>query len=202
MEVIFVAILSDGVYDGAMEPVLVLVAPGFEEIELVAPVDIMRRLGIPVVLAGVCGRLVEGAHGMVVQADMLMVDVDAEKFSAIVLPGGEASWLLRDTPGVLRLVSTMYAAGKVVGAICAAPIVLEAAGILGGCHITCYPASAVTSAIKSAAEIIPTLAMTDRNIVTGRGPGAAVEFAFEIVKTLGIDHDMIVSLREEMCLPR
>lgn len=178
-----------------MKPVLVLLAPGFEEIEFTAPVDILRRLEIPVTTAGVKGRLVEGAHGICMQADMLMVDVEPEEYDGIILPGGAASWLLRDTPGVLRLVRTMHAAGKLVAAICAAPIALEAAGVLAGRKVTCYPADAVTNDIRSASlQDAPTV--TDGNIITGKGPGAALEFSFAI----GAYFEKAVdSLRREMC---
>ena len=95
-----------------MQPVLFLMAPGFEEIEFCAPVDILRRLEIPVKLVGVQGRRVEGAHGITMEADMLLVDVDSSQYSGVVLPGGAASWTLRDTPGVLKLVREMQAADK------------------------------------------------------------------------------------------
>ncbi len=174
-------------------------APGFEEIELSAPVDILRRLDIPVVLAGVAGRRVEGAHGLVMEADMLLVDVDAAHYSGVILPGGAASWTLRDTPAVLKLAREMAAAGKLVAAICAAPIALERAGLLKGRTITCYPAKLVTDDIVSAASISDRPAVTDGNIVTGRGPGAALEFGFELGKYLG-KADRVAALREEMCV--
>ncbi len=181
-----------------MQPVLVLMAPGFEEIELCAPIDIMRRLDIPVTTAGLKGRYVQGAHGMVVAADMLMVDAEVQNFSAIMLPGGPASWLLRDTPGVRKLVQDMYAAGKTVAAICAAPIALEAAGVLKGHRVTCYPG--VEKELCSAAEVCTCPAVTDGAIVTGRGPGAALEFGFELATALG-KGEQVPALREAMCVP-
>lgn len=180
-----------------MKPILFIVAPGFEEIELAAPVDILRRLEIPVVTAGLQGRAAEGAHGVPVTADMLMVDVDPEQYDGIVLPGGPASWTLRDTPGVLALVRAFHAAGKLVGAICAAPIALEAAGVLEGRRATCYPA--VKGDLKSAAEVLDTPAATDGNIVTGRGPGAALEFGFALADYLGCA-EKTPSLRRDMCV--
>ncbi len=179
-----------------MKPILVLLAPGFEEIEFCAPVDILRRLEIPVVTAGVKSRLVEGAHGINMQADMLMVDVEPEQFGGIILPGGAASWTLRDTPGVLKLVRTMHAAEKLVAAICAAPIALEAAGVLRERRITCYPAQDVTKDISSATTICPDATVTDGNIVTGKGPGAALEFGFALAQYLGKDTS---ALRQAMC---
>lgn len=178
-----------------MKPLLVLLAPGFEEIEFSAPVDILRRLDVPVITAGVKGRLVEGAHGISMRSDMLLVDVEAEDFDGVILPGGAASWLLRDTPAVLKLVRAMHKAEKLVAAICAAPIALEAAGVLAERKVTCYPAEAVTNDIKSA-TLCDEPAVTDGNIITGRGPGAALEFGFALGAYLGKDVD---SLRKEMC---
>lgn len=178
-----------------MKPLLVLLAPGFEEIEFSAPVDILRRLEIPVVTAGVKGRLVEGAHDIHMQADMLLVDVEPADYDGVILPGGAASWLLRDTPAVLKLVRTMHAAGKLVAAICAAPIALEAAGVLKERKVTCYPADAVTNDIKSA-TLCEKPTVTDGNIITGRGPGAALEFGFALGAYFGKD---VATLRKEMC---
>lgn len=179
-----------------MNPVLVIMAPGFEEIELSAPIDILRRLDIPVVTAGMNGRSVEGAHGITMAAEMLLVDVDPEKYSGIILPGGPASWTLRDTPAVLTNVRKMHAEGKLVAAICAAPIALEAAGVLKGRKVTCYPS--VKEELASAAEVCDCPAVTDGNIVTGRGPGAAPEFGFELGRYFGKSAE-VEKLRSDMC---
>lgn len=182
-----------------MKPILVLMAPGFEEIELCAPVDILRRLDFEVVTAGVESRRVEGAHGMIMEADMLLVDVDANLYDAVVLPGGPASWLLREAPAVLELVREMDAADKLVAAICAAPLALETAGVIQGCKITCYPAEAVTDDLVSVAEISDATTVSCGNIVTGRGPGAALEFGFAIAAALGKAKEAD-AMREEMCV--
>ena len=180
-----------------MKPLLVLMAPGFEEIELTAPIDILRRLEIPVVTAGLKGREVEGAHGMVVKAEKLVVDVNPVDYDGIILPGGPASWLLRDTPAVLSLVRSMHQEGKLVAAICAAPIALEAAGVLNGRRVTCYPG--VEGDLKSAAEVVAEPAVTDGKLVTGRGPGAALEFGFALGAALG-KAEQVAQLRVAMCV--
>lgn len=180
---------------------LFLMAPGFEEIELCAPVDILRRLNIPVTLVGVENRMVQGAHGITMQADMLLVDVDSRLYSGVVLPGGAASWTLQKTPGVLHLVREMQASGKLVAAICAAPIALEAAGVINQRCITCYPAEDVTGDIKSAAEISDAAAVRDGNLITGRGPGAALEFGFELAAYF-CPQEKVDALRRAMCAER
>lgn len=179
-----------------MNPVLVIMAPGFEEIELAAPIDILRRLDIPVVTAGLQGRSVEGAHGMVMSAEMLLVDVEPALYSGVILPGGPASWTLRDTPAVLSVVRRMHEEGKLVAAICAAPLALEAAGVIKGRKVTCYPS--VKEELSSAAEVGDCPAVTDGNIVTGRGPGAALEFGFELGRYLGKKEE-VEKLRSDMC---
>lgn len=179
-----------------MKPVLVLMAPGYEEIELIAPIDILRRLEIPVVTAGLKSRSVEGAHGITTMADMLMVDVNPEDYSGIILPGGPASWLLRDTPGVLSLVRAMHKEEKLVAAICAAPIALEAAGVIACRRVTCYPG--VESELKSA-MVVPEPAVIDGMVVTGRGPGAALEFGFALGRVLG-KAEQVAELRVAMCV--
>lgn len=182
-----------------MNPVVVLLEKGFEEIEFSAPVDILRRLGIPVVTAGVSSRMTEGAHGMMMQADMLLVDVDAALYSGVVLPGGPASWKLRETPAVLRLVREMHAAGKPVGAICAAPLALQAAGILKGRRITAYPDDAVFADLKDPAAIVSESAVRDGNIVTGQGPCAAFDFAFALAECVGVPSEKIEAMKKAMC---
>ena len=180
-----------------MKPILFIIAPGFEEIELTAPIDILRRLEIPVMTAGLNGLSASGAHGIPVMAEMLISSAHAMDFSGIVLPGGPASWDLRDTPAVLSLVRDMHEEGKLVGAICAAPIALEAAGVLAGRRVTCYPS--VKGDLKSAAEVLDTPTATDGNIVTGRGPGAALEFGFALADYLGFA-DKTPALRRDMCM--
>ncbi len=183
-----------------MDPLLVPLTSGFEEIEFSAPVDILRRLDIPVVTAGVESRQIEGAHGVVVQPDMLLVDVDPALFSGVVLPGGPASWKLRETPAVLKIVREMNAAGKLVAAICAAPLVLQAAGVLRGRHITAYPAEDVVKDLTDAGEVTSRPVMRDGNIVTGRGPGASLEFGFAIAEYMGVEPMSIESMKEAMVI--
>lgn len=180
------------------KPVVVLVAPGFEEVELTAPVDILRRLGIKVVLAGVQGLSVKGAHDITLQADMLLVDVEAEQFAGVILPGGAASWTLRDTPAVLALVREMHKKEKLVAAICAAPIALEAAGVLAGRHITCYPAPDVRTAVPSAKAVLEEQVVVDGNIITGRGPAAALDFGYALGAYLGCAQQ-VPGLKADMC---
>lgn len=177
------------------DPLLVIMCPGFEEMEFTAPVDILRRLGISVTTAGLQSRNVEGAHGITMRADMLLVDVDTACFSGVILPGGPASWTLRDTPAVLKIVREMNAAGKPVAAICAAPLALEAAGVIKGRRVTCYPS---VQADLTSATVCQEPTCTDGNIITGKGPCAAAEFGFALGCYLGKTEE-VARLRREMC---
>lgn len=104
-----------------MKKVAILAAPGFEEIELMAPLDILRRLNMDVVLAGVQSDKVVSTHEVTVSTDTMLDKLHADKLDALILPGGAGSWVLRDTPEVIHLVKKMHEAGKLVAAICAAP---------------------------------------------------------------------------------
>ena len=180
------------------KPVVVLVAPGFEEVELTAPVDILRRLGIKVVLAGVQGLMVKGAHDLTLKADMLLVDVEAEQYRGVILPGGPASWTLRETPAVLALVRDMHKSEKLVAAICAAPIALAAAGVLGGRSITCYPAPDVCKDVAGAKVVLEEQVVVDGNIITWRGPAAALDFGYALGAYLGCAQ-AVSKLKDDMC---
>lgn len=165
--------------------IAVLLADGFEEIEALAPADVWRRLGFEVILTSINGaEQVTGAHGIQVKADALLADISADTLDAVVLPGGmPGSKNLRDSECVLALVRTMAADGKVAAAICAAPIVLERAGVLSGVRYTMYPG------FEAEMSSAPTGNLTEvcGNIVTGKGPGAAFAFAACVAAKLGAD---------------
>ncbi|MCK5843642.1 MAG: DJ-1/PfpI family protein, partial [Victivallales bacterium] len=119
--------------------VAVLLADGFEEIEAITPIDILRRLEFNVIIAGLSDD-VSGAHGIKIDVDKSLDDLSAKNLDAVLLPGGlPGSTHLRDDERVIRLVREMAEAGKIVSAICAAPIVLAKAGLMKGKTCTGYP---------------------------------------------------------------
>jgi 4-methyl-5(b-hydroxyethyl)-thiazole monophosphate biosynthesis len=165
-----------------MSKVAVLFAEGFEEIEAVAIVDVLRRAGVDVQMAGVASDVVVGANGISVNMDATLDAVKAADLDGIVLPGGiPGATNLRDNADVLALVREVHAAGKVVGAICAAPIALEAAGLLDGKSVTCYPSfdEQLSNVNYTSARV-----EQDGRIITGKGPGAAIEFGLKLVEEL------------------
>ncbi len=160
--------------------VLLLLADGFEEIEAVAPIDILRRAEVDVTVAAVGGHLsVTGKTGITVTADCLLADRKHDAFDALVLPGGPAARSLKENPEVLDLVRTSFSRGLVVGAICAAPIVLRKAGVLEGKSYTAH-----FSVSDELPEIRLEAVVTDGTVITSRGAGTAVDFGLALVTAL------------------
>ena len=169
-----------------MPNILVILASGFEEIEAVAPADIWRRLGFKVTFAGLDDMQITGAHGIVLEADALLEEVADLDYDAVFLPGGmPGSTNLRDSEKVCSLISSMAEAGKVVSAICAAPMVLSKCNVLNGKKFTMYPG--MESFLLPGNMPSNKSAVRDGNIVTGKGPGAVFDFAVEVAQALGVD---------------
>ena len=163
--------------------VLIILADGFEEIEAITPIDVLRRAGVEVAVAGLSGKMVTGAHGIHFQADLALDDYK-DLPDAIILPGGlPGAQNLGESKKVTELVKKMNSQNKVVGAICAAPaLVLAQTGILDGKRATCYPGfeKKFPSSITFSSDRV----VVDGNIITSRGPGSAFEFALELVEQL------------------
>jgi protein deglycase len=163
--------------------VLVPLADGFEEIEAVTIVDTLRRAGIAVTTAGLRSTSVDGAHGISVKADVTFEQVDAANFDMLVLPGGmPGTTNLAEDPRVLAFTRTMHEQGKRLSAICAAPMVLAKAGVLGKTPVTCYPG--VESKLGDATFRADLRVVKSGRVITSRGPGTALEFSLAIVEEL------------------
>lgn len=164
---------------------VVLLAEGFEEIEAVTVIDVLRRAGVEVVAAGVGGNLgIEGAHGIEIQADRRLEDISGVQPDLVVLPGGmPGATNLATDPGVLELVRNAAAAGRLVAAICAGPLGLREAGVLAQRRMTCYPtfADQFPGSRYEKADVV-----RDANVITGSGPGTALRFALALVEALGL----------------
>jgi 4-methyl-5(b-hydroxyethyl)-thiazole monophosphate biosynthesis len=180
-----------------MARVLLPLAKGFEEVEAVSLIDVMRRGGIEVVVAYLDSSSVLGANGITIQADTPIDDLTADKFDMIVLPGGwDGTYALADSDKVQSLLKDFKNRDKVIGAICAAPFALNRAGVLGD-EYTCYPS--VEESIKLDGYRKDKMVVTDGNILTSRGPGTALCFGLEIVKRL-VGVDTYEALKEGMLL--
>ncbi len=158
---------------------LVPLAEGFEEIEAMTIIDVLRRAGVDVTVAALGKSPVTGAHDVAVSADTELDAVHERSFDAVVLPGGPGAKRLCDDERVKKLAQRLAAEGKLVAAVCAAPIALEAAGVLRGKRATVFPGNALPSA-----ELVEEGVVVDGNVITGRGPGVALEFALALVEKL------------------
>lgn len=163
--------------------VLMPLAEGFEEIEALTVVDILRRAEIDVVMAGQKEGLVEGAHKIVVQPDASLDKIDFKDFDGIILPGGYPGYVnLGKDERILNLVREMDRAGKYVTAICCAPYVLMKAGVLQGRKATVSPSG--KKEVSAAAKYCEDRVVVDGNLITSQSPGTAMEFALRLVEVL------------------
>ena len=160
--------------------IIFILADGFEEIEAFAPVDFLRRLGFEVVIVGTENIRIKGSHNIIVEADMLLSDLSGMP-KAVILPGGmPGSTNLRDNKTVIELVRNVCEKGNLVAAICAAPIALNAAGILGGKTITSHPS--VEDTFEENVNYTGNRVERDGNIITAKAAGVSFEFAAEIAE--------------------
>ena len=164
-----------------MKTIFVFLADGFEEIEALTPVDVLRRAGLFVQTVSVMDeQVVKGAHGVPVMADKMFADVNPEDAEMILLPGGMPGATNLDAhEGLSKMIFEFAKAKKDFAAICAAPLVLGNRGLLEGKKATCYPGF---ETYLQGAEYTAALVEKDDNFITGKGPGAAMEFAFAIVE--------------------
>ena len=172
--------------------VLVLLADGFEEIEALTPIDVLRRAGLSVVSCGLSGSLVRGAHGIYVKADTSPEEVDPREIDMLILPGGMPGATNIDAhPSTDIFIDAVKKNGGRLAAICAAPLVLGRRGLLAGKRACCYPG--FESELRGA-ELSEWGVVTDGNVTTARGMGVALDFSKELVRlTLGEDKARAIS---------
>jgi len=177
-----------------MHSVLVPLADGVEEMEAVIVIDTLRRAGWNVVVAGL-NSPVEASRGVKLLPDLLWEEVEPAGFEALVLPGGaDGVANLIAEPTILEAIRNLSAHGRIVAAICAAPLVLQAAGVLEGRTVTCHPG--VRAELEST-SVVDESVVVDGRIVTSRGPGTAFEFALALIAMLD-DEDAARAVAEPM----
>ena len=162
--------------------IYMFLADGFEEVEALAPLDILRRANADIVSVGVTGDYIKGAHDIVVKADIALSDVEKEKIDALILPGGLGGTNNMDNSSEVKNL-VQYAADnkKLVCAICAAPSILGKMGLLEGKESTCYPGFEDT--FKGGKYVKQSVVRCD-NFITSDGMGSAYKFGFEITSAL------------------
>lgn len=171
-----------------MKKIAVLFHDGFEEIEALSVVDVLTRAGLECTMVGMNKLEVESCHKIKIIMNQIY-DETIDSYDAVVIPGGlPGATNLRDDHRVIKIVQKFAAENKIIGAICAGPIVLEKAGVINEKKVTCYPGfdTQLVSANYQEALVIK-----DGNIITGKGPAAALAFAYELLDTLGIDSSEI-----------
>jgi 4-methyl-5(b-hydroxyethyl)-thiazole monophosphate biosynthesis len=168
--------------ENIMASVLLPLATGFEELEAVSLIDVLRRGGVEVRIAYVDEEMVLGANGITLKAETSIKNVISEEFDMILLAGGwDNAYSLRDNPRVQELIAEFYNDKKVVGAMCASVLALKEAKVLGSSY-TCYPMAKEEVNHKGYRDDM--MVVTDGNIMTSRGPGTALCFGLEILKRL------------------
>ena len=179
-----------------MRRVLVLLADGFEEIEALTVVDVLRRAGVICQLCSIEEEdLVRGAHNIYVKGDILLDCIKVDTYDGVVLPGGMPGALnLKDDYRVIELINKFDREGKIIAAICAAPIVLQEAGILKGKEITSYPS--FEDEFSDSIYFTKNVVQWD-NIITSRGPSTALDFAFKILENFSTTRE-VEKLKEAM----
>ena len=165
--------------------VYIFLAEGFEEIEALCPIDVLRRAGISVTSVGVTGKTVRGSHGIEVTADITLEEfsgADTGDAEMAILPGGmPGTKNLQASPVVCNFIKSMAEAGKYVAAICAAPSVLGGLGLLRGKRATCYPGfeDALLGAEHTEESVV-----VDEGIITAKGMGVALPFGLTLIEEL------------------
>lgn len=180
-----------------MKNAAILLADGFEEIECLGTVDILRRAGIQVDMISMNEELVVvSARNIMVRADKNFNQMD--QYDMIILPGGAGAWKLRDDDRVISLLKNYDHDEKYISAICAAPMALGVAGIVEDKTVTSYPGEEIESYLNST-HYVEDEVVTDGNITTSRGPATTFTFAYRLVDLLGGDSE---ALKEGMLYNR
>jgi 4-methyl-5(b-hydroxyethyl)-thiazole monophosphate biosynthesis len=164
-----------------MAKVYEFLANGFEEVEALAPVDILRRGGVEIVTVSVNGsQMVDSSHGVSIKADVKFEDIKSfDDADMLIIPGGmPGSVNLNEHEGVRNILLEQYNKGKRIGAICAAPMVLGSIGLLNGKRATCSPGF---EKYMTGAEYTHELFTVDGRIITGEGPAATLPYAYKIL---------------------
>lgn len=184
----------------SMKKVTVLLADGFEEIEALTVVDLLRRAKVYVDTVSITDDYtVRGAHGIPVQTEDLITEIDFKESDMIVLPGGmPGTTNLKEDENVRKAVQEAYDDGRYVAAICAAPTIFADMGLLKGKRATCYPdmESEIEDAYLTGAPVA-----TDENIITSQGVGTAIDFALKLIEVL-ISEEKAVEIADSIVYQR
>lgn len=179
-----------------MAKVYEFLADGFEDIEALAPLDILRRGGLNVKTVSIMPTLdVTSAHGVTVRADLQIAEADCSDADLLLLPGGmPGASNLNACEQVRQTLVSQAQKGGLIGAICAAPLVLGGLGLLRGRRATCYPGF---ESYLDGAECTGELVTVDGNITTGKGPGASFAYGYQLLSNF-VDEAQVEALKQGM----
>jgi len=174
--------MDDG-FEKTDKKVLIMIANQSETVEIVAPVDTIRRSGIEVTIASIHGKEpVKTTAGIIITPDVALSEVDKDGYDAIIMPGGEGFVNLKNCELVGEILKNQYDKGKLVAGICMSPNVFLANGIGLGNKLTSYPYA--TEGLKASYEYLEDAVVQDKNMITSRGPGTVYAYALKIVENL------------------
>ncbi|MGB0414503.1 MAG: DJ-1 family glyoxalase III [Coraliomargarita sp.] len=177
-----------------MKRALIILHPGFEEIEAITPIDLLSRAEVEVVQAYVGDQSrVEGRSGICVEAQQALEAVLDQDFDLVILPGGPGINSIRQHPHICELLQRQHSAQRLIGCICAAPLLLLDSGLTEGLSYTCHPAAAEELS-KSSSEAC----VIDDHIITSRGAGTATQFALSLIGEL-CDQETANAIAESIC---
>ena len=163
--------------------VYVLLGTGFEEMEALAPIDLLRRAGIDVLTVGINGKTVYGGHNVGFEADITLAEMDLTNLDMIILPGGLGGVAsIRASQAAMDAIAFAGENGKFVAAICAGPTVLADLHITDGKNVTCYPSCEEQMGNANVAK--NAAAVRDGNVITGTSAGCATSFALTLIEAL------------------
>ena len=162
--------------------VYVLLGTGFEEMEAIAPIDLLRRAGIGVITVGLNGQTIYGSHNIGIRADIPIEEMDFSQMDMIVLPGGLGGVAsIRSCNRAMEAIGYAHREGKFVAAICAAPTILAGLHITDGIPAVCYPGCEEE---MGSAQVVNAACVRQGNVITGTSAGCAVPFALELIQAL------------------
>lgn len=178
--------------------VYMLLGTGFEETEAITPLDLMRRAGIDVLTVGVNGKMIYGGHGIGIEADITLDQMDLTQLEMIVLPGGLGGVAsVRASKEAMDALDFAWKNNKYVAAICAGPTVLADLHITDGKHTTCYPGCESGMGSANTDSAVP--CVTDGKVITGASAGCAIPFGLALVAALK-GEDTAKTIREQFVL--
>ena len=165
-----------------MNKVLIVLANGFEEVEALTTIDLLRRVDLEVTIAGLEREFVTGAHDITVKCDRYYEEIQHRDYDCLILPGGQPGTNnLKNNAKIIEWVKNFENSNKLIAAICAAPTVLYAAGILNGKKLTSFPSE---KDVFSNCIYLEEAVVQDGNIITSRGVGTAIPFSLKIVENM------------------